>query len=579
MGIKLPGWQPREWVAPLETSTKSYHVIVVGGGLSGCAAAIAAGRRGCRVVLLEPTHMLGGQMTVGGVGTIDLVPNFQSTVEQGLWGEIARRIRTVYAGYNLTTSVARYRLYDSMAVNAPVADRVLTEMCHDAGVEIVRNCAVISGYVSTTSASATTPVGTFTGSVAIDATEDGSFLAQANFPFRAGTQKGRGTSLPGEPSVIQSITQCAVLRRYDDGIPAHLRLTTPPPGYETYKPAIESYFPYKRNYNEGTVPSTNDFAGFRAYPDIADLVYYDGLDRTEIRRTSVNSSNDVAIDTTFLTDIEAKRAATTIGINKTLSIIYFLQHEYSLNWAVAQDEGFNQGPEPRTLGVTDGMPSWVADFPNITYQRESRRLIGKYTLTADRIRRPAAGIPSKWSTENVAIGTYGTDIHGTVNPEDFEADLGESADDFRFSAVGPFVIPFGSFVPQDNRRLVVAEKNLSMSRVASSAVRVHPSVTAVGEAAGVIAALAWKQGVAPRAVSPRAVQISLLKRGALLLPYPIRGVSASHPDYLPIALAVLHNRVKYTLDNNNNLVSLAYSQITAAKEIGRNLVKYWSGPL
>lgn len=518
-------------------------------------------------------------MTVGGVGTIDLVPNLSTTVEEGLWGEIARRIRSVYAGYHLTTAVARYRLYDSMAVNAPIGDRVLTELCHEAGVEILRNCEVISAQVTTKAASVQTSIGTLTGSVAIDATEDGSLLALADFPFRAGNQIGRGTSLPGEPSKIQSFTQCAVLRRYDDGIPEHLRLTEPPPGYETYLPGIEERFPYKRHYNEGTVPSTNDFAGYRAYPDIADLVRYDALDRTHIRRTSVNSSNDVPATTAFLTDVEARRAAVTVGINKTLSIIYYLQHEHGLNWAVAQDEGFRDGPVERSFGMTPGMPDWVADFPVITYQRESRRLLGKYTLTASRIYRPSAGKTSRWSTQNVAIGTYGTDLHGADQPEDFETSLGESPADNRFKANGPFVIPFGCFVPQDNRRLVVAEKNLSMSRVASSAVRVHTSVTSVGEAAGVIAALAWKKGVAPRAVSYKNVQVSLLKHRALLTPFPIKGVSTSHREYLPIALAVLHNRVGYHVDTNAKQVRLTYSQIVAAKDVGRRLLKYWSGPL
>lgn len=579
MGISLPGWQPREWVAPLEASTTSYNIIVVGGGLSGCAAAIAAARRGARVVILEPTHMLGGQLTVGGVGTIDLVPGMRSTVEQGLWGEIAKRIRTIYSAYGLTTAVARYRLNDSMAVNAPVADRVLTELCHEAGVEILRNCPVISGQVSTKSVSVETPIGTFAGSVAIEATEDGSFLAQTGFPFRAGTQIGRGTSLPGEPTNIQRFTQCAVLHRYDDGVPEHLRMTEPPPGYDVYRPGIVEAFPYKKSYTAGAVRTKNDFAGFRAYPDIKDLIYYNALDRTEIRRTSVNSSNDVQATTAYLTDVEARRAATTVALNKTLAIIYYLQNEHGLKWAVAQDEGFRECTEPRTFGVTSGMPDWVADFPVITYLRESRRLLGKYTLTARRIHRYPKGAACRWSPETLAVGTYGTDMHGSKGPDDFETDLGESVADVDINEVGPFIIPFGSFVPRDDRRLVAAEKNLSMSRVASSAVRVHPSVTAVGEAAGVIAALAWKQGIAPRAVSPRAAQVSLLKRGAMLLPYPIYAVPPGHRDYTAVSLAVLHNRVSHRIDNADNLVRLTSSQLAAARTIGARLARYWKGPL
>src|SRR4051794_1379920 len=157
--------------------------------------------------------MLGGQMTVGGVGTIDYAPGFRTSVEQGLWGEIVRRIRTIYKAYGITASVARYRLNDSLAVNAPVGDRVLTELCDGAGVEILRNCTVQSASVTDTGVRLETTAGTITGSVAVEATEDGSLLAMADFPFRAGNKIGRGWSLSGAPANIQRFTQCGVLRR------------------------------------------------------------------------------------------------------------------------------------------------------------------------------------------------------------------------------------------------------------------------------------------------------------------------------------------------------------------------------
>lgn len=45
--------------------TGSYHVIVAGGGLSGVAAALAAGRRGKKVLLVEKQCWLGGLATSG----------------------------------------------------------------------------------------------------------------------------------------------------------------------------------------------------------------------------------------------------------------------------------------------------------------------------------------------------------------------------------------------------------------------------------------------------------------------------------------------------------------------------------
>jgi flavin-dependent dehydrogenase len=43
-----------------------YDVVVVGGGTSGVAAAIASSRAGARTILIERLGMLGGQMNVSG---------------------------------------------------------------------------------------------------------------------------------------------------------------------------------------------------------------------------------------------------------------------------------------------------------------------------------------------------------------------------------------------------------------------------------------------------------------------------------------------------------------------------------
>ena len=43
-----------------------YDVVVVGGGTSGVAAAIAASRAGAKTILIERLGTLGGQMNVSG---------------------------------------------------------------------------------------------------------------------------------------------------------------------------------------------------------------------------------------------------------------------------------------------------------------------------------------------------------------------------------------------------------------------------------------------------------------------------------------------------------------------------------
>src|SRR5438552_17274730 len=62
-------------VLPVESAASARaepcEILIAGGGTGGVAAALAAGRSGRRVALLEETDWLGGQMTAQGVSALD----------------------------------------------------------------------------------------------------------------------------------------------------------------------------------------------------------------------------------------------------------------------------------------------------------------------------------------------------------------------------------------------------------------------------------------------------------------------------------------------------------------------------
>lgn len=69
-------------------------VAVIGGGLGGCAAALAACEAGRSVVLTEPTDWLGGQATAQGVSALDEhehIEHFGGTRSYMAWREAIRR--------------------------------------------------------------------------------------------------------------------------------------------------------------------------------------------------------------------------------------------------------------------------------------------------------------------------------------------------------------------------------------------------------------------------------------------------------------------------------------------------------
>ena len=50
------------------SNKRSWDVVVLGGGVSGCMAAFAAGKQGARTLIIERYGFLGGSLTNAGVG-------------------------------------------------------------------------------------------------------------------------------------------------------------------------------------------------------------------------------------------------------------------------------------------------------------------------------------------------------------------------------------------------------------------------------------------------------------------------------------------------------------------------------
>jgi hypothetical protein len=133
--------------------------------------------------------------------------------------------------------------------------------------------------------------------------------------------------------------------------------------------------------------------------------------------------------------------------------------------------------------------------------RETRRVIGEYQLDADDV------LGARKFGDAIARGAYPVDIH---NPK------GSGTVLKRLPPGEAYDIPLGCLLPRRTERVIVAGRCISGTHEAHSSYRVMPIVMATGQAAGVCAALAARDGVAPRAVHVRAVQRELLRQGASL---------------------------------------------------------------
>src|SRR5580765_8862470 len=111
------------------------EVIVVGGGLGGCATALAAARYGLRVIMTEETDWIGGQLTAQAVPP-DENPWIETFGATRSYFELRRRIRDYYYRNYPLTAEARTRLHlnpgngwvSGLCIEPRVALAVLHEM-------------------------------------------------------------------------------------------------------------------------------------------------------------------------------------------------------------------------------------------------------------------------------------------------------------------------------------------------------------------------------------------------------------------------------------------------------------------
>lgn len=167
-----------------------WDVIVVGGGPSGCTAAIAAAREGAKTLLIEAMGCLGG------MGTAGLVPSFCPITdgEKVIYKGLAEKI------FNETKkSVSPKMNYDGdswIRINPEHLMALYDNMVRSAGVKVLffsRLAAVeksANDVVEAILVANKAGLTTFKAKVYVDATGDGDLAAWAGAKFKKGDGNG-----------------------------------------------------------------------------------------------------------------------------------------------------------------------------------------------------------------------------------------------------------------------------------------------------------------------------------------------------------------------------------------------------
>jgi hypothetical protein len=501
-------------------------VLVVGGGLGGVAAALAACRAGRRVVVSEPTDWLGGQLTSQAVP-----PDESPWIEQfgctASYRELRERIRAYYRANYPLTEAARTERYLN-----PGAGRV-SKLCHEPRVAL----AVIEAMLAPHRAAGRLTVllehdavavdvdgdrvsavrlrdnrlGTCRTVVAdyvLDATECGDLLPLAGAEHVTGAESRDRHGEPHAPAVarpnnMQGITFCFAVehragedhtidrpdrygfwREYEPPFwPGPLLgLKAPDPRTleveERWLDPNPSGDPRAIHADQSRVQGDKDLWLFRRI--LARSNHVPGAFDSDI--TLVNwPMNDYWLGNIIGVDAETAQRNLLDAKQLSLSLLYWMQTE------APRPDGGTGFPgmrlRPDVVGTEDGL----AKAP---YVRESRRIEAVTTVVEQDVSLAVRG--DRGATpyrDSVGIGSYRIDLHPSTDGDNY-IDVGSL----------PFQIPLGALLPVRLRNLLPAAKNIGTTHITNGCYRLHPVEWNVGEVAGRLAAHCLEEGTEPHQV-------------------------------------------------------------------------------
>ncbi|SDX96599.1 FAD dependent oxidoreductase [Acetomicrobium thermoterrenum DSM 13490] len=578
---------------------RDYDVIVVGAGTGGLGAAIQAARLGVKVAVFEETTVLGGQMIASAVSTMD---DMYGT-RWGIYGEFLEGIFEYYSSRGKSVGTC-YWTPITVAFEPHVGEYVLANMIKGVregkttwdkkpGVLDLYTGAKVRSVLKSGDGKTVTGIVAEAGGtkllcyskVLIDATEYGDLLPLAGADYRVGKNLVDSESRSfDEDARVQDITWVAVIKHYPGGVPDELKVKTPPPGYEDMRKTFMSYVARDGStFKRYPLKYPVDVLTHNAYRGLPDSLARGNADASSpltwlmLTKTEVNWANDypgkegykgkTGLPVTYLEDPAFRKEVDARAMLVTIGFIYYLQNELGCDWSVASDI-FEL--EATYENIKDYLPSEYAEiakhFPPRPYVRESRRVVGIKTLTSREIRENSESYMRNEGRElrsSLAVGRYLLDLHGADETEQLEAEFGETRESIaKNKPLGPFQVPFEIFIPKETDGFLVAEKNLSVTRLASGALRLQPITMLTGQAVGAIAALAVKEGVQPRDVNVMKVQKTLLEAKDRLALCIYSDVPESHPHWAAVQMATVRGWMK-----PKSLPTLAASRIDNYNDI------------
>jgi hypothetical protein len=517
-------------------------ILIVGGGLGGVAAALAALRLGKKVILTEQTDWIGGQLTTQAVPP-DEHPWIEGTGRTGTYHQLRLNIRKYYRRYYPLLPEARFapRLNPGKGHVSP--------LCHEPRVALAAMMAMLAPYMAGKMLDIMlwhVPIGvemdgdrvhcvqmrdTITkqkidirAHFVLDATELGDLLPMSGAEFVIGSesqaQTGELHALPGDPDPLdqQSITWCFAM----DYLPNGDYTIDRPRDYDFWRNYKADFWPEKQLGWVFIDPTTLDLRRQSIFEgptdlDIDDLWqfrriffkghYPAGMYPSDI--TLVNwPQNDYWLGPLVGVSNEEKRRNLEGARQLSLSLLHWMQTE-----APRHDGGYGYRGLRLRYDVVDTMDGLAKHV----YVRESRRIRAEFTILEQHIgvlaREPLQG--AEFFRDSVGLGSYRIDLHPSTRQRAY-VDIGS----------WPFQIPLGALIPIRLDNLLPACKNIGSTHITNGCYRLHPVEWNIGEAVGALAAYCLRKDLAPRQVRNTPKHLADFQR----LLTDIIGIELAWPD-------------------------------------------------
>ncbi|MDO8683579.1 MAG: FAD-dependent oxidoreductase [Armatimonadota bacterium] len=445
---------------------QSFDVIAAGGGVAGVAAAYSAARFGARTALVERYGFLGGMATAA---LVNPFMSHRSTTGQPLIAGFFEELRGRLAAFGGIVENS----FDVESLKF-----VAQEMLIEAGVELIlhtwvvgvdmQGAAINSLILQTKAGRSEIAARTF-----IDTTGDGDVAAFAGAPFKKGREEDGAMQAMTLKFDIGGADVRAALE-WVKANPDQVRFPKLGPNDDIDRMlegvvSIAGYYDFvKQAKASGELNAPGELVFFITRPRYGEVV----VNTTHIGMVDGTKSGDLT-----RAEIEGRR--------QMMSLMRFFKKYIP---------GFEDCYLVRS-GVQVGV-------------RETRRITGEYVFSADDI-DAARKFPD-------AIGrlAYPVDVHSPKGE-------GYTRLEERGRIVAPppgdwYEIPYRCLLPLGVSNLLIAGKCVSSTHEGHGAIRVMPSCMAMGQAAGIAAAMASQQNISPKEIDVCKLLEALRENGALV---------------------------------------------------------------